>query len=208
MERITDSLYWTDYNERQYVDARNNDDNDDERHCEAALEGASYHSNTCLSSKTYWPHYRGVYDAAGVYNSIYRGIYHTGHSYSVYNTVYIILLILSVRSDCIALIKVVKTIWRQMCSRPRWIVFYSIATVLVSVLSWDRLCCPLPPNECTFSDLLVLSCWLSAVHSGGRPAARNLSLWGGSSKNACILCILPHITRQRKLSDTVKLLFC
>ena len=68
----------------------------------------------------------------------------------------------------------------------------------VSVLSWDRLCCPLAPNECTFSDLSVLPWQLAAVQT---PVAdqppKNLSLWGGSSKNACILCILAHITRQK-----------
>ena len=55
-------------------------DNDDERRWQT-LEGASYHSNTCLSSNTYWPHYRGGYHTAGVdvllqgWMSYCRGVY-------------------------------------------------------------------------------------------------------------------------------------
>ena len=100
---------------------------------------------------------------------------------------------------CLVLLKVHSktSLWWESKTnvlKPR---LHSIATVLVSQLSFsdDR------DFQCTLMQSCRLVTWMDFCHGGSTTNPENLSFWGASSKNTCMLCILPQIAGQIILSD-------
>ena len=100
---------------------------------------------------------------------------------------------------CLVLLKVHSktSLWWESKTnvlKPRLL---SVATVLVSQLSFsdDR------DFQCTLMQSCRLVTWMDFCHGGSTTNPENLSFWGASSKNTCMLCILPQIAGQIILSD-------